>query len=278
MAIDHKTSCRFILRAGLSVVAATQALSLAHAQESADSTRKTTQDKGNWRLSIGANYSRGDYGETIDTKVASFPIALRYSKDRFRVRVSVPYVILSGPGSLLDRGDGGGVDVGDGDLRSERHQGIGDVSVSAGYLLPLGNGFSLDTTGRVKLPTASRAKRLGTGKVDVTTGLELIKNFKGGSLYVGGRRRFVGEPEGANLRDVWGVGAGGSVRVAKGLSMGLDYNWRQSSRTGGGDISEVSGWTNVRLNRQLRLTIYGGTGLTQNSSDLIAGTSLSYRL
>lgn len=278
MAIDRKSSCRFIIRAGLAMAAAVPALGPAHAQESAESTHKAAREKGSWRLSIGANYSRGDYGETIDTQVASFPIALRYSKDRFRVRLSVPYVILSGPGSLLDRGEGGGVDVGDGDLRSERHQGIGDVSVSAGYLLPLGSGFSLDATGRVKLPTASREKRLGTGKVDVTAGLELMKNLKGASLYVGGRRRFVGEPEGTNLRDVWGVGAGGSMRVAKGLSMGLDYSWRQSSRIGGGDISEVSGWTNVRLNRRLRLTIYGGTGLTQNSSDLIAGTSLSYRL
>lgn len=278
MAIDRKTSCQFVLRAGLAMIAAVPAFSLAQARESADSTGKAARDKESWRLSIGANYSRGDYGETIDTKVASFPIALRYSKNRFRARLSVPYLILSGPGSLLDRGDSGGVDVGGGDLRSERHQGIGDVSVSGGYLLPLGNGLSLDSTGRVKLPTASRAKRLGTGKVDVTAGLELRKALKSASLYVGGRRRFVGEPDGANLRDVWGVGAGGSARVAKGLSLGLDYSWRQSSRIGGGDISEVSGWTSVRLNRRLRLTIYGGTGLTQNSSDLIAGTSLSYRL
>jgi hypothetical protein len=278
MAIDRKAYCRFILRAGLAMVAAVPQLSLAQSQESIGSSRKTNRGEGSWRLSIGANYSRGDYGETIDTKVASFPVALRYSKNRVRLRVSVPYIILSGPGSLLDRGEGGGVDVGDGDLRAERHQGIGDVSVQAGYLLPLGSGLSLNATGRVKLPTASRAKRLGTGKVDVTAGLELVKNLKGASLYVGGRRRFVGEPDGANLRDVWGVSAGGNVRAAKGLSLGLDYSWRQSSRIGGGDISEVSGWANVRLNRRLRLTIFGGTGLTQNSSDLIAGTSLSYRL
>lgn len=277
MAIDRKAIGKFMLRAGLAMVAALPALNLAHAQESTDSARKTARSEGSWRLSIGANYSRGDYGETIDTKVTSFPIALRYSKDRFRVRVSVPYVILSGPGSLLDRGDGGGVDVGDGDLRAERHQGVGDASIQAGYLFSLGSGLSLDATGRIKLPTASRAKRLGTGKVDVTAGLALVKNLKGVSLYVGGRRRFVGEPDGTNLRDVWGVGAGGNVRAAKGLSLGFDYGWRQSSRIGGGDISEVSGWANVRLNRRLRLTVYGGTGLTQNSSDLIAGTSLSHR-
>lgn len=278
MAIDRKSSWHLALRAGLAMISAVPAFSLAHARESADGTRKTAQYRENWRLSIGASYSSGDYGEPIDTSVTSFPIALRYSKNRFRARLSVPYVILSGPGSLLDPGDSGGVDVGDGDLRFQRRQGIGDVSVSAGYLLPLGHRLSLDATGRVKLPTASRAKRLGTGKVDFVAGLELRKTLKGASLYVGGRRRFVGEPDGANLRDVWGVGAGGSANVAKGLNLGLNYSWRQSSRIGGGDISEVVGWTNVRLNRRLRLTIYGGTGLTQNSSDRIAGTSLSYRL
>lgn len=277
MAIDRRAINRFIRHAGLAIVAVLPAPNAAHSQERIDSAHRPPRDKENWRLSIGVNYSRGDYGDAIDTKVASFPIALRYSRDRFRIRVSAPYVILSGPGSLLDRPDGGGVDVGSGN-RSERHEGIGDISVSAGYLIPLGSGFSLDATGRVKLPIASRAKRLGTGKVNVTAGLDLVENLKGASVYIGGRRRFVGEPNGTNLRDVWGLGAGGSIRVAKGLSAGLDYSWRQSSRIGAGDIGEISGWTSLRLNRQLRLAIYGGTGLTANSSDLIAGTSLSYRL
>ena len=46
------------------------------------------------------------------------------------------------------------------------------MSVTLGYSFDFGHDLYLDATGRVKLPTASRSKRLGTGKVDVTLGAD----------------------------------------------------------------------------------------------------------
>ena len=309
----------------------------AQAQDSAASTRTATATAptspmttagggSNIRLSIGGNYSTGDYGTVDRTQVWSVPVGLRITTGNFNIRVSVPYVSLNGPGSLIDTPqgrDGGGIDdnggrsgnsgrgssnsgsgnSGSGGSNSGsgssgsggtvvddsatggngsgtttgRTSGLGDVSVSAGYSLPLTESLYLDAGVRVKLPTASRARRLGTGEVDVTTSLELAHDFAGGSIYAGGRRKFAGNNATSTLRDIWGAGGGASFRLSPGASVGADYDWSQSASISGGDISEVTGWMSFRLSRQVRLQIFASTGLSTNSTDFASGATLSYR-
>ena len=149
--------------------------------------------------------------------------------------------------------------------------------MAATYSFDLGNAFYADVTGKLKLPTASRTKRLGTGKVDVTTSLDLIKDVGPASLYVSGRRKFAGKPAGSNLRSVWGAGGGASVLVASGVSVGADYDWQQASFKGGQASSEVTGWTYLRLSRAFGLTLYAGTGLNTASADFLGGATLTVR-
>lgn len=339
--------------------------SAAQAQDSAASTPTTTAPVvtsiapsaatpnsgggSNIRLSIGGNYSSGDYGTADRTQVWSVPVGLRFTSGNFNIRVSVPYVSLNGPGSLIDTpqgrdgggfddngggrsdnsgrgrgrggsdnsgsggsgggsnsgsggsggsgsggggssggsggtvvddsatgGTGGGTGTGTG-TTTGRTSGLGDVSVSAGYSLPLTDSLYLDAGVRVKLPTASRARRLGTGELDVTTSLELAYDFAGGSIYAGGRRKFAGTNATSTLRDIWGAGGGASFRLSSGVSVGADYDWSQAASIGGGDISEVTGWMSFRLNRRMRLQVFASTGLTTNSTDFASGATLSYR-
>ena len=149
--------------------------------------------------------------------------------------------------------------------------------MAATYSFDLGNAFYADVTGKLKLPTASRAKRLGTGKVDVTTSLDLIKDVGPASFYVSGRRKFAGKPAGSSLRSVWGAGGGASVLVAPGVSVGADYDWQQASFKGGQASSEVTGWTYFRLNRLIGMTLYAGTGLNRASADFLGGATLTVR-
>lgn len=310
--------------------------SAAHAQDSAASTRTATTpaptvaaassgNDSNVRLSISANFSSGDYGTADRTQVWSVPVGLRWTSGNFNVRVSVPYVVLDGAGSLIDtpQGRDGGIDDNGGDRSdssgrgrgrggsdnsgsgnsgsggsgsgggsggpeiddnggttpgtSGRTSGLGDVSIAAGYSLPLTDSLYLDGGVRVKLPTASRARRLGTGQVDVTTSLELAYEFSGGSIYAGGRRKFAGNSATSTLQDVWGAGAGASLRLSPGVSVGADYDWSQPSVAGNGDISEVTGWMSFRLSRQVRMNLFASTGLTTNSTDFSSGATLSYR-
>ena len=83
---------------------------VAYAEEQKD-TGQT--DPGTWRISAGVNYSQGDYGDVQDTKVVSAPVAVKYKRGGFSLRVSVPYVHIDGPGSLLDTPQGRDAGFGD---------------------------------------------------------------------------------------------------------------------------------------------------------------------
>lgn len=327
------------------------------------SAQEVEVDPGIWRVSTGVNYSEGDYGDIQKTKVISAPVALKYSRGGFSIRVSVPYVHIDGPGSLIDTpqgrdagfGDSGFDDFGGsnsgssgssgsgssgsgssgsgssgsgssgsgssgssgsgssgsgssgsgssgsgsgssgsgsssgtsgGDLISapgapaanNRRSGIGDIAVTLGYSAGLGGGTWLDLSGRIKVPTASRAKRLGTGQVDFTLGADLVKDIGNASIYAGGRRKFLGKPAGSTLRDIWGAGGGASYRLDGGTMIGADYDWQQSSTPGRGASSEVTGWVNFGLSRRLRMQLFASTGFTTNSADFAGGLSLSFRL
>lgn len=320
----------------------------------ADEQKNSDQsDPATWRISTGVNYSQGGYGDVQDTKVVSVPIAVKYKRGGFSLRVSVPFVHIDGPGSLLDTpqgrdagfgddsgfddkggssgdsgsgstgsssgsgssgsnsgsgssgssggsgsggsgsshsggaddspsgGDtvaGGGTVVGTPGAANNRRSGIGDIAVTLGYSFNLGDATYFDLSGRLKVPTASTAKRLGTGKVDVTLGGDLVQDIGRATVYVGGRRKFMGKPVGSTLRDTWGVGGGASYRMPGGTVIGADYDWQQSSSASNGPSSEVTGWINFGLTRKLRMQAFASTGFTTSSTDFAGGLSLSYRL
>jgi hypothetical protein len=171
-------------------------------------------------------------------------------------------------------GSGGGTGTSGGNRRS----GIGDVAVTLGYSFDLGHATYFDLSGRLKVPTASKARRLGTGKVDVTVGGDLVHDIGRATVYAGARRKFLGKPAGTRLRDTWGAGGGASYRLAGGTVIGADYDWQQSSSKGNGPSSEATGWINFGLSPRLRMQVFGSTGFTTNSADFAAGISLSYRL
>lgn len=343
-------------------LAACAALAMLPHTARADETGKQVEEEpGVWRLGTGINYSEGDYGDPQKTTVVSAPVSLRYRKGGFSVRVSVPYVRIDGPGSLLDTpqgrdagfGDGSGFDdnggsgsgsddssgsgsssgsSGSGSSGSDsgsnsgsgssgsnsgsgssgssgsgghsggvddsggsasglnggdvipvaggasKRSGIGDVSVTLAYSFELGEATWFDVSSRVKLPTASTAKRLGTGKVDVTLGGDLVQDVGDASFYAGGRYKLLGKPVGSTLRNTWGAGAGASYRLPGGTFIGADYDWQQSSTPGRQSSSEVTGWINFGLTRRLRMQVFASTGLNASSTDFAGGISLSYRL
>jgi hypothetical protein len=297
---------------------------MAQSTKSSDADSKSASSAaGSFRLSVGANYSKGDYGDVLDTEVFSVPVALTYKQGPLKVRVSTSWVRIDGPASLLqtpdgrdggggggdsggsgsnsgpgssnsgrgssgssDRGSGSsgsgsgsGVEVGDagGALTDNKRSGIGDVNVALTYSVDLGSDLYFEPTVRVKLPTSSKTKRLGSGKTDFTLSADLAKDIGKASIYVHGRRKFAGKPTGSTLRSTWGAGAGASVAASDGLSIGADYDWQQASFAGRGASSEVTGWANARLSSRASLTLFASTGLNANSADIAGGASISYR-
>lgn len=296
---------------------------------------------GDFRLSAGVSYSSGDYGEIEDTEVFALPVSLTWKKDGLKIRVSVPWVHVSGPGSLISTpegrdggsgqgrgrgrgGDsdnsgsgssgsassgsgssGGGIEVEDEDedeaeaeneaesgedngstaavaggagaLVDNTRSGIGDVNITATYSLDLGGEFYFEPGVKLKIPTASRNKRLGTGKVDITLSADIVKDVGAASFYLHGRRKFAGKPAASTIRSTWGAGGGVSLRVASGVAIGADYDWQQSAFAGQQASSEATAWAYTRLNRQMGVTLYASTGFNRNSADISGGASVSFR-
>lgn len=65
-----------------------------------------TSSSSSFRLGTGISYSSGDYGEIESTEVFAIPVSLTYRTGALKVRVSVPFVAVRGPGSLLSTPEG----------------------------------------------------------------------------------------------------------------------------------------------------------------------------
>lgn len=293
------------------------------------SSRAAAAEQSIWRISSGVSYSKGDYGDISATKVLAIPVSLTYRRAGLRLRVSLPWVRITGPGSLIQTpegrdvggggvatggsgggsnsgpgsggsggsgggpgpsgGGGGGGDVGTsagtgtgsgtgGTPAPNRRSGLGDLNVGATYSFDIGGKFYVEPGVKVKLPTASRSRRIGTGKTDVTVSADLVKEVGDATFYAGARRRFTGKPAGSTLRSTWGAGAGASVSLSRTLLLGADYDWQQSSTRSRGPSSELTGWASTRLTRRARLTVSGTAGFTSSSADWAGAAIISWRL
>lgn len=225
------------------------------------------------QLNTGVDYSSGDYGDTVDTDFLAIPVGVRYQADNFYLKASISYLDVKGPSGVIP-GDGGVSDPG-GAVTSR--SGLGDLWVTAGYSLPVGSSTWFDAVGKVKLPTASETKFLGTGSTDFTAQGELLHSFGALSVAAYGGRRFNGSSDLFDLRDVW-LGGGGVYVNADRITLGLDYDWREGSTPTSADISELTGSLTYKLNDSLRLQGYGYTGFADGSPDLGGGVQLLFRL
>ena len=233
-----------------------------------------------WRLATGLNFSRGTYGGSVATEVVSAPLILRVRRGRFSARASVPFLSISGPATIVDTGGPGGnggppVPAATG---VRNRSGLGDLSLGVGYSLPLTRSLVFDATGRIKFPTASRLKRLTTGSTDVIVQADLSETIGRFSLHAAGRHRFSGHGDIVTLRDTWGATGGFGVSLRRGLDLGVDYDWQQSSIARNAPDSEVPAWAGIGLTRRIRMSAYGSVGTSTNSPNFAAGTSLSLRL
>jgi hypothetical protein len=154
---------------------------------------------------------------------------------------------------------------------------MGDTTVTLAYSLPITDNVTFEPRTRVKLPTASARRGIGTGRVDVTLAADLVGSFGNTTLYASARRRFLGRTPRFAIRDGWGFGAGVSQQIGSVITVGADYDWLQSATPRRGPISEATGWISARLSRKVRLQAYAGTGFTARSAETIGGLTLVWR-
>ena len=225
------------------------------------------------QFNAGVDYSSGDYGDTVDTEFLALPIGVKYQAENWYVKAATSYLDVKGPSGVIP-GDGGVSNPG-GAVTSR--SGIGDTWLTAGYSLGVGGSTWFDAVGKVKLPTASEAKSLGTGTTDFVAQGELLHSFGNVSVSAFGGRRFNGESTLFALRDVWLGGAGVYVNADR-ATFGVDYDYRQGATVTSPAVSEVTGSLTYKLSDSLRLQGYGYTGLADGSPDIGGGLQVLVRL
>jgi hypothetical protein len=111
-------------------------------------------EEGRSYLDVSGGYKTGSFGTPYGSNMGYISAGLGYITPSYDVSITIPYLFLSSEGQS----------------GTNSASGIGDIIIRGGRVLVAEkkNGFSLDGSVAVKLPTADDTKGLGTGQMDLS--------------------------------------------------------------------------------------------------------------
>jgi hypothetical protein len=229
--------------------------------------------------STGFDYTSGDYGLSIKTKISTWAITGEYSYDGWTARLYAPYervtspvgvVVISGHPRLEKRINA----LNQGKTQSE--SGLSDVEASLSYnaLKSEKTDWSAVFTGSVKLPTGDEDKGLGSGKTDYGIAFDLSRAIDRFTPSIGIGYRLIGNPSGADLKNyLYGtVGLGYWVTDATNLALTFESDQRSSASSS--VDNELSCGLNHHLAKGWDLEAHVLAGLSQAAPDFGLGASV----
>ncbi len=228
-------------------------------------------------LSAGLDYSTGEYGLAAETDLVYLPVSLKYSDSPWTFKLTAAYLHLTGPGSIA--ADGPGASLVGASTRRATESGLGDVLASITYATeaPAFGDNYLDLTLKVKLPLADADRGLGTGEVDYTVQLDILRSEGPWTPFATVGYRFIGESRRFDLNDAWLASLGLDRRFNAAISAGLVLDFREAIAAGADNGLELIPYLAWSLGGGYSLSAYGIAGLSDGSPDLGVGTQLSYR-
>ena len=180
-----------------------------------------------FRATAGFDYSSGHYGADTATVITYSSTSFRADKGPWTFKAVLPWITLSGPAVLLDGAGGGSVGTG-----ASRHEsGLGDISLYGTYSLEslYSRGLFVDFTFRLKTPTASFSKGLGTGKPDEAFQIDAAQALGKFMPFVTAGYRVTGDPTGYNLRNIFYGTAGLQYSWSERIQTGAFFDYRQAA-------------------------------------------------
>jgi len=228
-----------------------------------------------FKASAGTDYSTGSYGASQNTDVSYSYAALKAMRGPWTLKVVVPWISVSGPAVLLDAGASGSV----GTLTSRNASGQGDISVAATYSLEqlYNRGLFVDFTARVKIPTASFSKGLGTGEADGALQVDVAQSMGRFMPFITFGYKANGRPKGFHLRDVVYGTAGLQYNFSDKFAAGAMFDYRQASLVLADDPREATFYLNYKLAHAWTINVYGVAGFSRNSPSAGGGTVITYK-
>lgn len=224
--------------------------------------------------SVGIDYSTGAYGAEEKTDVVLVPVILRARSGKLALSSSVTYIRIDGPADIVIGPDGEqlpGVPTGSG-----VREGLSDLSLGAGYTIS-GKGAvdpQFAVSGRIKLPTSRESVQLSTGKVDYSVRGEVTVPAGGISPFASVGYRFLGDPEGVDLRNGLTASVGASAAFGRKVVIAsFDYSTATSASTE--DSRSLFGGFSIPVSSRMNMTGYGVVGLSESTPDYGLGLLLT---
>ena len=219
---------------------------------------------GNLSLATGLDFTRGFYGNAEQTTTVAAPLVVKYSNGPLVLKASTALVTMSGPGNVIGAGDTAfSTQAAAGARRTVT--GYSDLVIGATYTVHERDGWLVDVTGKVKLPTADQGKGLSTGKSDVTALVDIFKSSGPWVYNIGGGYKWVGNPDGASFRNISIFTTGLSSAVSPSMRVGGSYDYAQSVIAGRPPREEIMVYALNKLGAGFKLQTYASAGLNSNS-------------
>lgn len=253
------------------------AASPALAQDSSEQQNVGPKDETRFQLFTGVDHLEGDVGEGLDYETSFATAGVAMTKGRFSASASLPYISSTAPQEVIVNQGGlfgtpllGSSGTQNGQVKRE---GIGDLSLNAAYQLPV-SGVNASVGASVKVPTASREKGLGTGKVDYGVSGQLSRKMGAVVPFVGASYTIIGEPENFETRNTLSGAAGSHLLLGKNSALTASYSYEQSASSSIGDSQSINMGFGTNLTRSVRIGVDGALGLSDAAPDTRVGLKL----
>lgn len=222
-------------------------------------------------FATGFDYSAGHYGSASDTTVWNIPVDLKAQIGRLRLQATLPYTFIKGPGQIV-----GGVVVSAPGGQVTARSGIGDLNLSAAYLVVRESGLlpSIELGGSVKAPTAKGT--IGTGKTDYSATASVYKSLTAKVLLFGTvGYSWLGSPATYRLQNGLLASGGLNFRPAQNQNYGVSVAYREPIVAGLKGQAVVSPYITYRVSKLFGVTLYGVAGLNDASPRIGGGLRLT---
>ncbi len=239
-------------------------------------------------LGTGFDYSSGKYGNTASTDILYVPVVGKYESDNLTLKLTVPYISVTGPGGVVMGIGRVGPPVSVGAPVTGRpapttsttstttvNSGLGDVIASAGYTVYSADALTLDVVGNVKLGTADASKGLGTGKNDYYAQTDGYYQLGHTTLFGTAGYRYYGSPAGITLSSAPYGTVGASQKLSDDTSAGLMLDVAKSPSIYSGDQVDTTVYISQKISTNFKVQANLLKGFANGSPDYGGGVMLT---
>lgn len=233
-------------------------------------------------LGTGFDYSSGKYGNAASTDILYVPVTVKYESDKLTLKLTVPYISVTGPGGVILGMGRVGPTVSPATGRNTAttttkttNAGLGDVTASAGYNVYAEGSLTLDLVGNVKFGTADANKGLGTGQNDYSAQVDGYYALDKTTLFATAGYKVYGAPAGVPLKSARYGTIGASQKLSGATSAGVMLDVAKSPSTIGADRREATVYISQKLSPSLKVQANLLKGFSNSSPDYGGGVMIT---